>query len=248
MKAQNILFDLDDTLTHCNKYFELVIDQFADQIQTWFCGTDLTEKEIMQKQLEIDITSVHQHGFTTEHFPQSLIDTYTYFCSLHGRKQKREETEWLRKLGYSVYEQEVEPYPNMVETLQTIKEAGHTLILYTGGDAAVQQRKVNQMGLEAFFEERIYISVHKTFEVLEAILSKDNFDRKNTWMVGNSIRTDIIPALQTGIHAIYIPAMSEWEYNITEISVEPKGAFLTLASLKQVPMSIQQYVLQNVFE
>ncbi|MNN57615.1 hypothetical protein D3C81_1726100 [compost metagenome] len=61
-------------------------------------------------------------------------------------------------------------------------------------------------------------------------------------MVGNSLRTDIIPGLEQGTHVIYIPAPNEWHYNVVDITVKPKGAFLTLSSLNQVPEAIHGYV------
>jgi putative hydrolase of the HAD superfamily len=239
---QHILFDLDDTLTHCNIYFEEAIGRFAELLADWFGQYDITQGEIKQKQQELDIASVKLHGFTTEHFPESFVDTYTYFCSLYKTPPEEEKMSVLRKLGYSVFEREIEPYPNMVETLQRLQADGHKLYLYTGGVVSIQQKKVEQMGLEAFFGDRIFITVHKDVSALESILNDGRFQRNRTWMIGNSIRTDIIPALECGIHAIYIPALSEWEYNMTKIDVQPKGAFLTLSSLREVPGAIAGYV------
>lgn len=241
MNNQIIFFDLDDTLVHCNKYFHLVIEQFADQMKTWFSGYDISQEQIKQKQLELDIASVHLHGFIKEHFPQSFVDTYEYFADIEGRIKSKKEIFWLRQLGYSVYEQDIEPYPYMNETLQDLKKRGHELYLYTGGDVAIQQKKVKQMGLEPFFNNRIIITQHKTTTFLESILIKEQFDRTKTWMIGNSIRTDVLPALETGIHAIYIPAVTEWQYNIAEIHAKPKGAFLKLSALHQVPEAIHSY-------
>jgi putative hydrolase of the HAD superfamily len=61
-------------------------------------------------------------------------------------------------------------------------------------------------------------------------------------MIGNSLRTDIVPALESGIHAIFIPADNEWNYNIVEVKSEPAGAYLTISSLNQVPNAINAYL------
>jgi putative hydrolase of the HAD superfamily len=225
---QTLLFDLDDTLIHCNKYFDIVLEQFSDLMMTMFASFRLGKKEICDKQLEIDTAGVQLHGFTPDHFPYSLVETYRYFSDLLGRSKDKAEEQELLQLGTSVYDYEIEPYPYMTETLEELKSDGHRLYLYTGGVASIQQRKVEAMRLKRFFEDRIFIRQHKTTAALENILKENRFVRAETWMIGNSIRTDILPAIQTGIHAVFIPAVNEWAYNIIEIDAKPKGAFLTL--------------------
>lgn len=246
MKPQTILFDLDDTLIHCNKYFDAVLDQFADLLSTWFASHRLTQEVIKKKQLEIDIAGVNIHGFTIDHFPVSLVETYGYFSDLYGRTRSRGEEEELLALGKSVYDLEVEPYPYMVETLERLRADGHLLYLYTGGIAAHQHKKIKSVKLETFFGDRIFVRQHKTAEALEEIVRENGFDRTNTWMIGNSIRTDVVPALKAGLHCVYIPAIQEWQYNIVEMNEEPKGVFLKLQSLQEVPGAISQSIIGSV--
>lgn len=241
MRTQTVLFDLDDTLVHCNIYFEMVIEQFADELVTWFASDKLTADEVKKKQLEIDTARVAVQGFRPEHFPQSLIDTYRYFSSLTGRPTAKREEQSLRELGRSVYDQKVEPYPHMAETLDQMKGEGHELFLYTGGAAIIQERKIKALGLDSYFGDRIFIRRHKTTDALEHILQEQRFARERTWMVGNSIRTDIVPALETGIHAIHVPAILEWQFNVVDIQVQPKGAFLQVPTLREVPKAISGY-------
>lgn len=241
MTKQTLLFDLDDTLIHCNKYFQGVIDHFAEQLALWFAEYRLGIDEIKQKQLDIDISGVTQFGFTLEHFPQSLVDTYLHFAAVYGRPVSGRETAWLKDLGWSVYDQDAEPYPYMTETLEELRTDGHQLCLYTGGVPAVQQKKVKKAGLEAFFENRMFVRRHKNTEALDEILKSGPFDRKRTWMIGNSIRTDVLPALENGIHSIYLPSPNDWEFNLVEVNAEPQGAFLTLSSLKEIRYAIREY-------
>ncbi|TJY44191.1 HAD family hydrolase [Cohnella pontilimi] len=242
---QILLFDLDDTLIHCNKYFNLIVDQFADEMTGWFGPYGIPTKEIMSKHTEIDIAGVNQLGFKSEHFPQSFVDTYRYFTDLTGRRPSPQEEEQLWKLGISVYEQEVEPYPYMEETLEQLRREGHELHLYTGGELAIQQRKIDRLKLERYFEDRIYIRQHKNIQALEQILSKGEFDRDLTWMIGNSLRTDVMPALQCGIHSVYLKQDNEWNYNLIPIEAQPRGAFITLHALSEVPPAIHRYLLQT---
>lgn len=243
---QNILFDLDDTLIHCNKYFHFVQEQFADLMTTWFAPFGLTKQAVLAKHSEIDIAGVHIVGFKSEHFPQSFVDTYRYYSALHGRPESADEEALLWKLGLSVFEQETEPYPFMNETLESLAAAGHQLHLYTGGDPDIQKRKIEAAGLQRYFRDRIYIRLHKNVEALKEILRAQKLRIDRTWMVGNSIRTDVLPALSCGLHAIYLKQELEWDYNVLPIAdAKPSGAFLTLSSLHQVPPAIDAYLAQG---
>jgi putative hydrolase of the HAD superfamily len=243
MQKQNILFNLDDTLVYCNRYFNQVTGMFVDQMTKWFVS--LTKEEIRQKQMELDLKAIEKYGLRSERFPESFVDAYQYFCHLTGKKQKDFEMESLRKLGFQVFETPVEPIPYMNEALQRLKEAGHELYLHTGGDEANQQRKIAQLELTIYFEHRIFISEHKDTTALSDILKTIDADPKITWMVGNSLRTDIVPALEMNINAIYIPAEIEWKYNVVDIKVEPKAAFVKVNSLHEVPDVIHKHSLEE---
>jgi putative hydrolase of the HAD superfamily len=241
MEKQNILFDLDDTLIHCNKYFYLTIDQFVLKMSDWFNDYPIPIEEFKRKQTEIDLLGVHKHGFLKERFPLSLVETYEHFVKETGRSKNQKEIEGLFELGSSVYDHEYEAYPDMDQTLTLLKEEGHELSLFTGGDTLVQNLKVETLGLDRFFDNRIYISQHKTTKVLDHIIVENKMKRDRTWMIGNSARTDVIPALEAGIHSIFIPTQNEWEFNTVPIDIVPKGEFLTLSSLNEVPPAIQNY-------
>jgi putative hydrolase of the HAD superfamily len=242
---QNLLFDLDDTLIHCNKYFNLILDQFADEMTTWFNSYGISAREIMSKHTDIDIAGVQLLGFKSEHFPQSFVDTYRYFSAMTGRPVSTAEEETLWKLGISVYELEVEPYPYMEETLEQLLSEGHELHLYTGGELTIQQRKIDQMQLQRYFGNRIYIRQHKNTQALDQILSEGGFDRTRTWMIGNSLRTDVMPAITCGIHAVYLKLEREWNYNLIPVDAQPTGAFLTLQALPEVPQAINRYLIRQ---
>ena len=245
MEKQTLLLDLDDTLVHCNKYFERVISQFADFMMKYFEEFGIRREEIIAIQSELDTQALASHGFIKEHFPESFIGTYLHFCRLSGKTPQKHEQDLLYELGWSVYEQEFEPFPGVEETLERLNEDGHNLFLYTGGDPDIQQRKINKWGLNRYFENRILIRRHKNTPTMENIIREFRFDRKRTWMVGNSLRTDILPALETGIHAVHIPAPCEWSYNIVDIPVESKGFFLTLSSLEELPHAVSRYTRQK---
>ncbi|WP_040948324.1 HAD family hydrolase [Gorillibacterium massiliense] len=245
MTPQTILFDMDDTLSHCNIYFDMVLEQFCDQMTTWFAGFQISAEDIKKKQYDLDTLGVTQLGFTEDHFPHSLVETYRYFCQMTGRLPDDLEIDSLLQLGKSVYNREVEPYPYMEETLIRLQSEGHHLYLYTGGVEVIQKRKVESLRLGRFFGDRIFIRQRKETAALEMILQENGFDRGVSWMVGNSLRTDILPALETGIKAIYVPAIREWDYNIVDVSAQPKDSFFTVPALKDVPDMINNFTAEK---
>jgi putative hydrolase of the HAD superfamily len=245
MDNQNILFNLDDTLVECNKYFKMVVDQFAHTMAEWFQDHRITVDQIKQKQLEFDLKSVAQYGITSEHFPQSFVDTYAFFCASFGMKMDPTRAKQLEQMGKSVYDYAAEPMPDMYDTLEQLKQDGHKLYLHTAGDEAIQQKKIAQLELSVFFENRIFISRFKNTAALSHIVTSMRFEPTETWMIGNSLRTDVMPGLELGVQVIYIPVAEDWQYNMVNIDRISQGKFLTLASLKMVPEAIRDYVQQK---
>lgn len=241
MEKLNILFDLDDTLSHCNKYFDMVLDEYLHTMVDWFQTYGVTREQISNKQTAIDLEYVDQFGLTSEHFIRSFVETYEFFSQQTGREKKTLEIVELTKLALSVYEQEFEPYPHTYDTLERLKKEGHTLLLHTGGEEKIQKKKITQLHLATYFENRVFISKHKNTQALRVIVENMKFDRNKTWMIGNSLRTDIAPALELGINAIYIPAQNDWHYNMVDIAEPSTSAFLTLASLADVPDALRTH-------
>ncbi|OMF72411.1 HAD family hydrolase [Paenibacillus glucanolyticus] len=240
--SQHIIFDMDDTLIHCNKYFDLILGDYFEWMTEWFQQYGVTTQDIRTKQMEIDVAGVDKMGFASVNFPKSLIATYHYFSKVHGRESSQKEEELLFKLGLSVYDQEIEAYPGMIETLEKLRDEGHQLYLYTGGESKIQTRKIEQMKLAEYFNDRIYIRQHKNITALEEILSLGTFDRSDTWMIGNSLRTDVVPALTAGINSIYIKQQREWQYNLVELKQEPHNVLYTVSALTEVPEVIQEHL------
>ncbi|RFU66717.1 HAD family hydrolase [Peribacillus glennii] len=239
MGKQNLIFDLDDTLIHCNKYFRATINSFVNQIKDWF--PFITREEITQKQLEIDIKSISEYGLNSSRFPESLVSVYIFYSEKHQHKIQQEKIDIVRKIGQQVFEIEVQPFPYMYEVLNDLQQEGHNLYMYTGGDKENQTRKIVQLELEAYFGKNVFIYEHKNTEALKEVLQMIKADPKTTWMIGNSLKTDIKPALENGIHAIHIPSELEWSYNNIKIDIEPKGELLTINSLIQLPEIFRKY-------
>ncbi|WP_200760201.1 HAD family hydrolase [Effusibacillus dendaii] len=234
--SQHILFDLDDTLIHCNKHFTLTRELFLDLMMSLFQDFPVERSLIDKTQEKIDMAGVEKWGLGKNRFPDSLVQTYRLMCQKYGKIPEQKEEARILELGHSVYDFDIELYPYAMNTLEKLIKQGHDLYLYTGGDFQIQTQKVLEAGLDVIFpEQKRFIYEHKNTKVLRHILTRYNFHPQKTWMVGNSARSDIRPALETGIHAIHIPDEFGWKYDRVELDVPAKGEFHVLRSIADVP-------------
>jgi putative hydrolase of the HAD superfamily len=120
-----------------------------------------------------------------------------------------------------------ELYGDAIDILQSLSRC-YLLVLATKGDAVAQDIKINRLGLHSFFK-RIYILPQKTELEYSQIIGDQRTPRDNVWVVGNSVRSDINPALRLGLRAILIPRGS-WLY---EEDVLLDGDVVRVASLTE---------------
>lgn len=238
MNQQTLILDLDDTLIHCHKYFKESQNKFGLLMQKWF--KKLSKQELIQKKIEIDIRNVEDYGLHSGNYPVSLVETYLYYCKKYKKKLDDKKIAQIREIGQSVFERNVEPFPHTFDVLRRLQCDGHRLCLFTGGDTANQLRKITQLNLEQFFDGGVFIFEKKDKFALRKVLHQLNGDKKTTWMIGNSLRSDIKPAIELGINAIHIPAKLEWCYNIVDVEIEPSGTFAELPSLLELPSYLQE--------
>jgi putative hydrolase of the HAD superfamily len=240
---QHILFDLDDTLIHCNRFFNEARSEFLAAMLACFQGYPIDAKQIEDTQQHIDLSGIEQHGLGKHRFPESLVATYRLMCDKYGKTPLKHEEQELEAIGYGVYTKPVELYPHAHETLELLKKEGHELYLYTGGDQEIQTSKVLRAGLADIFpEQRRFVSEHKNRDVLAKIMREIDLKHHHTWMVGNSARNDIRPALEEGIHAIHLPDKGGWSFDQADLNVPVIGRFYTLETIQHVPKIIREHI------
>ncbi|HLJ80744.1 MAG TPA: HAD hydrolase-like protein, partial [Ktedonobacterales bacterium] len=120
----------------------------------------------------------------------------------------------------------------VLETL-TYLAPRHELMLLTKGDTEEQKLKIEQSGIEAFFKQ-VVIVPEKDPVTYQRLASKLGLDRPHTWMVGNSPRSDINPALAAGLNAVYIPHPHTWRLEHEEVQPAGAGKLLTLNSFTEL--------------
>lgn len=204
---QTLIFDADDTLWECNRYFEEAIHAFIDFLHT----EHLTREEIR----EVLDNFERRNGYGARAFATSLVDTYRHFAT----ENDPGDEERIAQLGLRILEQEMAPIPGVAETLAALRPH-HALLLFTKGDEEEQQVKLQRSSLTDLFDTSI-IAHDKTIETYKEIVDSLDLDPASTWMIGNSMRSDILPALAAGLHAIYVPNPHTWHMEHADNEIDP---------------------------
>jgi putative hydrolase of the HAD superfamily len=165
--------------------------------------------EILNKLDEIDISHISQQGFAKERYPASLVKTYQYYSKEAGKKVDRKIEKKVADIGWKVFRQIPEKVKGAEEVLNYLKNR-YFLILATLGDPEIQHKKIFYSGLQSYFST-VYVLNQKTTEEYSKILQKHNLQKEKTWLIGNSVRSDLNPGLRLGLNCILIPAVT-WKF------------------------------------
>jgi len=224
-----LIIDADDTLWENNIYYEQCIAAFVELMVAQGFGREEAERTVETVERE----RIPQVGYAPEEFTRSLVIAYQRLCESHGRPIEDEVSAGGWEIGQAVIGYPIVLLDGVAETLARL--SGHCrLLLLTKGDWEVQEGKLARSGLGHLFD-RVHIVPEKDAEVIRGLLAEYGLRPERTWMVGNSPRSDINPALKAGIGAIYVPHPNTWELEHEEIA-EPErvivlNCFVELATL-----------------
>jgi len=224
MARQTLLIDADDTLWENNVFFQKTIDNFVSGLEHLGYTRDYV-RHILN---ETERRNIRQHGYGVRSFGRSLEETY---LKLAGHSVRNEVFQQIEAM---VRELETTP-PHLLdgvpETLAYLSRR-HRLILLTKGEPAEQAAKVERSGLQSYFEA-IEIVMEKEPETYGRIVEQFKIVKAHGWMVGNSPRSDINPALQSGLNAVFIPHSATWELEKAELE-SGTGKLLILAAFREL--------------
>jgi len=230
---ENILFmDLDDTFIYTAYHYKAADAHELQYFVDFFRGDISGLEEILKKEEELDKENVKKFGFTMPRFPTSWVQTFKYFCDKNGRKYSKKnliEVESLAKIAFQI---ENDIKPNTAEVLDFLLEQKDELILYTRGDYEHQIAKVKANDLDKWFsEDRIVVVPNKTPEFIRKLVGNRKKDK--VYGIGDSYTSDIVPAIEAGIKAIYIPA-DTWAYENHNNSLEEAKKSKKVIVLKDI--------------
>lgn len=222
-------FDADDTLWHHEKYFVSTKAAFVDLLSPF------AERERLDRQLhDTEIANVGQYGFGVKSFTLSMIETA---IEVTDAKVPASVIAEIVQLGRDMLVHPVDPYPGVRETLEALKPT-HKLLVVTRGDLIDQERKLAASGLLGYFAE-IEIVSDKTRQVYDRIFTRHGNGPRRAMMIGNSMRADVVPALDAGAWGIHVPSEHVWSMDLED---DPRDAsrFRRLADITGVVPLIAQ--------
>jgi putative hydrolase of the HAD superfamily len=199
--GQTLIFDADDTLWENNRVFEQVIDDFI----TWIEHPTLDRAEIRAILDDIEAANTVAHGYGTRVFLASLAGC---FERLRERPASVDERREIEELARALVHHEVELMPGVAETLSDL-ERRHHLLLLTKGDREEQRRKIDTSGVAGHFRS-IRVVQEKDATQYRLLAEEERLALETTWMIGNSPRSDILPAREAGMGAVFIPNEHTW--------------------------------------
>ncbi|QEH36464.1 hypothetical protein OJF2_50280 [Aquisphaera giovannonii] len=210
-----IIFDGDDTLWSTMPLYDIAKARFARLVADLIPAAD----EAIRRLDEVDHANVARLGFNTERFPGSMVETYRVLCRETGSRPKPEIEAQLLEAGRAVFTSAVVAYPDAAACLARLAPR-FRIVLATKGDPTVQAFRIEQSGFGHFFAD-IRILPEKTDRQFRDIVSAYGIADAAGWSIGNSVRSDINPALRAGLSAILIPR-STWQYEDESPLLSPR--------------------------
>jgi putative hydrolase of the HAD superfamily len=224
--AQTLLIDADDTLWENNIYFERAIAAFISFLN----HREYSPEEVRGVLNEVERECVVTHGYGLHSFAHALADT---FERLSEEPITPELHATINSFCHEIAEHPVEILNGVPETLDYLQQRHH-LILLTKGNFAEQTGKIERSGLKEFFSA-IEIVAEKDASTYTSIIAKYALADDRTWMVGNSPKSDINPALAAGLSAVFVPHGNTWILEHAEIAKpEPPTRLLVVETFPQL--------------
>jgi putative hydrolase of the HAD superfamily len=215
--GQTLLFDADDTLWENNIYFERAIAAFISFLD----HHEYSPAEVRQTLNTVERETILAHGYGLTSFTRSLMDCFERLSPATVTDEKRER---IRGFARTIAEQEIELLPGVAETLKEL--AGrHHLILMTKGNHAEQADKLARSGLSELFSS-VEIAAEKDPAAYCDVILRQKIEARNAWMIGNSPKSDINPALAAGLHAVFLFHKDTWILEHAAVDVAPEGQHL----------------------
>jgi putative hydrolase of the HAD superfamily len=199
--GQNLLIDADDTLWENNIYFERAITDFISFLNHRHYPPD----EVRQVLYDVERENIQRHGYGMHSFAGALVICFEKLSEGPVTPQLHET---IRSIAFKIAEHPMEILPNVPETLADLSQR-HRLFMVTKGNFAEQTGKVERSGLKDYFTA-IEVVGEKDAGVYRAIVEKFGLVPDVTWMIGNSPKSDINPALEAGLHAVFVPHDNTW--------------------------------------
>jgi putative hydrolase of the HAD superfamily len=219
-----LLIDADDTLWENNIYFERAIADFISFLN----HRERSPSEVREILTDVERDAIITHGYGLHSFAHSLIKTFEHL-SVKALSPALHET--IHGFAHTIAAQPVQLLPRVEETLQYLADR-HALVLVTKGDLHEQSGKIERSGVKKYFRS-VEIVAEKDSAIYRSVVRKHALQSDRTWMIGNSPKSDINPALAAGLNAVFVPHAHTWVLEKQEIQ-PGNGRLLTLSGFSEL--------------
>jgi len=209
---QTLLIDADDTLWENNVYFERAIAKFISFLN----HHEFSPEQVRAVLNDVERECIVTHGYGLHSFAHALVNT---FKRLSTNPITPELHAQIQSFTHAIADHPMEFLPDVPETLEYLA-ARHKLILMTKGALVEQTGKIKRSNLKTHFVATEIVA-EKDAAAYERIVEKFGLEHRSTWMIGNSPKSDINPALATGLNAIFIPHGNTWVLEHDEVNAAP---------------------------
>jgi putative hydrolase of the HAD superfamily len=200
-ERQSLIFDADDTLWENNIYFEEAFDRFCEYLD----HSALTPVQVRAALDAIEGANAKIHGYGSKNFARNLQECLQHLAE---RQVGEADLKTVETFAHAILGKPMDLIDGVEETVAHLAER-HTLTIFTKGDRDEQEIKVERSGLRKYFQH-IAIVKEKNRESYLQLAADQGFDHQHTWMIGNSPKSDVNPALAAGLKAVYVPHPRTW--------------------------------------
>jgi len=231
-RIELIAFDGDDTLWHNERSFRAGRLRFQRLLDD--AGVRLTEEEIDAAVNEVEIANIEYYGYGVSSFVLSLMEAA---IDLTAGRVTGAQLAGLIELSKQMLTEEIELFPG-ARAAVTALAASHPLMLITKGDLLHQTSKLERSGLREDFRFVEVVS-HKTAAVYSTILARHRVDADRFLLIGNSLKSDVIPVAQAGRWAVHVPAALSWSHEHADMPTDVRHRIFELTALDRLPEVIE---------
>lgn len=201
LKDQYLIFDADDTLWENNIYFEEAFTDFCNYLS----HSQMSHTQVRCVLDEIEMANAKIHGYGSKNYAKNL---QTCFQHLAERQIDPADLEKIEDFALAILKKPMELIEGVEETIAVLAERHH-LTLFTKGDPEEQRLKIDRSNLGQYFQHAAIV-MEKNEHAYRMLAEERGFDTVRTWMIGNSPKSDINPALAAGLNAVYVPHERTW--------------------------------------
>ena len=201
MNITIIAFDADDTLWHNESYFQEAEKKFCELLEDY-----LPQHSVSREVLQTEIKNISLYGYGIKSFILSMIETA---IRISDKTIKLDVIEKIIDYGQELLRKPVELIDGVEDVLNALKPK-YRLVMATKGDLLDQERKLKKSGLADHFHH-IEIMSEKKEPDFEKLIKHLDIPPNEFLMIGNSIKSDILPVLNIGGHGIHVPYHVTWE-------------------------------------